>query len=571
MSNRHERRKAAPTSGKKLAKLNTATLDRHLNHMLRRVRAEFERTGEIHPGFDCVAGGESFHIPANWPDRAKAAACAALRDSFRRRGVNRYIFTSEAWLGRTPGFAPADDPDRGELVQVIAVERNGPRRYASAEIKRNGETATIGPWEVTGDVPPSWLFELLEDAHSDRVPKAEPPPVGRISRPDFQDLVDQHPEQAAEFRDSLEIHSQLRDLMAGQVQKDPNGDPVAVFMALESVLRSIVKDMGSPKDIGQFARFLRDHPDTFPMFSTVPDKVPSWPHLCSCKATLRRFSCEKREVGHTPSAIFGAFMNMYLYMGSQAIGAVNLAERIENWDPEHQAKLRQVGLRSSFELDDEEGHVFIALSPDHYPNGVMGRRNALGELFVSRIVASPHRDFAAAVDDIKQSGVGLILGSEAKELLCKMEQVKGVALRADKIEEIWEVENWGLDEWAEQALAEIAFAKAMNVQHSLEGDKLYGHVAGYRVRRAPNGLVLVPSDNDEDIFVAVRVERTKGGAYVLGWLRGSEELSQFHQKNCWVIPPEALHHDLEELPGKEQLRVMPQDKNPLSDVPTDGD
>src|SRR5437016_5350401 len=58
----------------------------------------------------------------------------------------------------------------------------------------------------------------------------------------------------------------------------------------------------------------------------------------------------------------GAFMNMYLYLGSQAIGAVNLADRIENWDPEHQAKLRQVGLRSSFELDDEEGHVFIALS-----------------------------------------------------------------------------------------------------------------------------------------------------------------------------------------------------------------
>jgi hypothetical protein len=573
MPNRHERRKTASTSGKKLAKLNTGTLDRHLNHMLRRVRAEFERTGGVGSGFECVADGESFHIPVHWPDHgAKAAACAALRDSFRRRGVNRYLFASEAWVGKTPGLCPADDPARGERVQVIAVERNGPRRSAFAEITRNGETATIGPWEVTGDVPPSWLFELLEDGHSDRVPKAEPPPVGRISSRDFQDLVDQHPEQAAEFRDSFEIHSQLGDLMAGQVQKDANGDPVAVFMALESVLRSIVKDMGSPKDVGQFARFIRDHPDTFPMFSTVPDKVPSWPHLSSCKATLRRFSCEKREVGHTLSAIFGAFMNMYLYMGSQTIGAVDLADRIENWDPENQAKLRQVGLRSSFELDDEEGHVFIALSPDRYPIGVMGRRNALGELFVSRIFAFPHRDFAAAVDYIKQSGADLILGSEAKELLCKMEQVKGVALRADKIKEIWEVENWGHDEWAEQALAEIAFAKAMNVQHSLECDKLYGHVAGYRVRRAPNGLVLVPSDNDEDIFVAVRAETTKREAYVLGWLRGSEgKLSQFYQKNRWVIPPEALHHDMEELPGRERLRVMPQYKSPLSDVPTDGD
>jgi len=208
-------------------------------------------------------------------------------------------------------------------------------------------------------------------------------------------------------------------------------------------------------------------------------------------------------------------------------------------------------------LDDEEGHVFIALSADRYPIGVMGQRNAVGDLFVSRVVTFPHRDFAIAIDDIKQSGVELILGSEAKELLCKMEQVKGVAPRADKIQEIWEAENWGEDEWAEQALAEIAFAKAMNVQYVPERDNLYGNVAGYRVRRAPNGLVLVPSDNDEDIFVAVMVERTKARACVLGWLRASEgRLPQFYQENRWVVPPEALH-DMEKLPGKERLRAMP--------------
>jgi hypothetical protein len=138
-----------------------------------------------------------------------------------------------------------------------------------------------------------------------------------------------------------------------------------------------------------------------------------------------------------------------------------------------------------------------------------------------------------------------------------MEQVKGVAPRADKIQEIWEAENWGEDEWVEQALAELAFAKAMNVQHVPDHNKIHGHVAGYRVRRAPNGLVLVPSDNDEDIFVAVMVERTKAQACVLGWFRGSEgKLPQFYQKNRWVIPPEALH-DMEKLPGKERLRAMP--------------
>jgi hypothetical protein len=46
-------------------------------------------------------------------------------------------------------------------------------------------------------------------------------------------------------------------------------------------------------------------------------------------------------------------------------------------------------------------------------------------LFVSRVVAFPQSDFAAAVDKIKQRGVEFITGSKARELLCKMEQVKG--------------------------------------------------------------------------------------------------------------------------------------------------
>jgi hypothetical protein len=338
--------------------------------------------------------------------------------------VQRYVFASEAWAAKTPGLLAADDPDRDECVQVIAVERNGPRRYAFAEITRSGETATLGPWEVDSEVPQSWLFELLEDGHSDRAPKAERPPLGRMSPADFQDLMDEHPEEAGELQDSVEIHVQLDELLADQVQKDANRDPMTMVMALESVMLKIVKDLGSPKGLGQFARFLKDYPDKFPMFPTVPNQVPSNPQVCRCKATLQRFSCEMREVGHTPSAIFEALINKYLYLGSQAFGALALAERIENWDPEHQAKLRQVGLRSSFELDAEEGRVFIALSADHYPMGVMGRRNAAGDLFVSRVVTFPHDDFATAVEKIKQTSIKLILGCEATELLCKMEQVK---------------------------------------------------------------------------------------------------------------------------------------------------
>jgi hypothetical protein len=95
-------------------------------------------------------------------------------------------------------LVPAEDPDRSECIQVIAVERNGPRKFAVAEITRNRGTATIGPWEVKSDVPPGWLLELLEEGYSDRAVKAEQPPADRISNAVFQDLADQHPEQIAE-------------------------------------------------------------------------------------------------------------------------------------------------------------------------------------------------------------------------------------------------------------------------------------------------------------------------------------------------------------------------------------
>jgi hypothetical protein len=243
-----------------------------------------------------------------------------------------------------------------------------------------------------------------------------------MSDPDFQHWADQNPTQVAELQDSVEIYDQLWDLMAGQVQKDAKRDPQAIFWALDSVVRMIVKDMGASKGIVEFARALRDHPDKFPMFSTMPNKVSSMKRVRGCKASLEHFLSDKRQAGHTPSAILEAFMNMYVFVGSQTIGTLLLADRLEKWAPEYQAKLRQVGLRSSFELDDEEGRVFIALSADH-PVGVVGRRNAAGDLFVSEIVGCPQADFATAVEDIKQSGIEVILGSEAKELLCKMEQV----------------------------------------------------------------------------------------------------------------------------------------------------
>jgi hypothetical protein len=548
MRNRHERRKA---TAQRRTELKSATLDQHFEETLRRVRTEFERAGELHPTFECLTDRERFHVPAGWPGGGKAAACIVLKDCFRRRGVNQYVFTSEGWASKTPGLLPSDDPDRDESVQVLAVERNGPRRYASAEITRNGQTTQLGPWQVSSDVPKSWLAELLDEGYSDRSRKAEPPALGELSEPDLQALRSQHPKQASDFQDSFEIHSELSDLIDFELQKHPDVGSIDMLMALESVLLGIVKDMGSPTGfISEFARFIRDYPDQFSMFSAGSEQVPSMQHVRVCKTPLAQFNCEKREAGHSPSAIFGAFMNTYMDLGSQVMGALELADRIEAWDPEHQAKLRQAGLRSSFELDDDKGSVFIALTADRYPHGVLGRRNTAGDLFVSRLVNCPQADFATAVQEIKEMGMGLVLGSDAEELLGKMEQVTGTVLRADKKEEIWEFEDWGPDEWFEQAAAEMAFAMAMNVQYDPERSKLDGNVAGYRVRRAPRGLVLIPSDPDEEIFVAVKLVKSKKQAQILGWLRGSEgKVPQFYQQNCWIIPAEALHH-IEKLPGK---------------------
>jgi len=218
------------------------------------------------------------------------------------------------------------------------------------------------------------------------------------------------PTQAAEFRESFEIHNQLGELMADQLQKDANGDPQAMFMALESVLRSVVKDMGSPKGIGEFARFLRDNPDKFSMFSTVTHSVPSNEQLRRCKATLRRFVFEKRELAHTDTTIFGAF------------GALNLADDIENWDPEHQARLQQVGLRSSYELDDDEGRVFVAYAPPRTLM-VMGRRDPRnGDLCVSRYTWKPPEIPWEHVES-PDAPFERIIGPEAERLLDAVERL----------------------------------------------------------------------------------------------------------------------------------------------------
>jgi hypothetical protein len=68
-----------------------------------------------------------------------------------------------------------------------------------------------------------------------------------------------------------------------------------------------------------------------------------------------------------------------------------------------------------------------------------------------------------------------------------------------------------------------------------------------------------------------RENETRGPGSRAGPGCADRRQSFFYQKNCWVIPLEALR-DMEKLPGKERLLAMPPYKNTdLSDETTDVD
>ena len=155
--NRQHRRAA----GRTIRELGT--LDHHFASALRDVRVAFDLNRYICAQFRCVTATGVFSIPAIWNDpNERAVAPAALRETFRRRGVRYYIFVSECWASEDPVVHPSEAADRTEHVQVFGAER-GACKYAMAEITRNEETATLGPWIITAEAQEGWLSELLED------------------------------------------------------------------------------------------------------------------------------------------------------------------------------------------------------------------------------------------------------------------------------------------------------------------------------------------------------------------------------------------------------------------------
>ena len=70
------------------------------------------------------------------------------------------------------------------------------------------------------------------------------------------------------------------------------------------------------------------------------------------------------------STLITAFINMYMHPGlrSSAPWGLPRGSRLGTRSTKP-AKLRKVGLRSSYELDYEEGNVFLAISADRFPVG----------------------------------------------------------------------------------------------------------------------------------------------------------------------------------------------------------
>ena len=310
---------------------NADTLDQHFEQTLRRVRTELESGEMTELEFECVTKDETFHviIEGLLDDQKKRVAYSALRDCFRRRGVSRYVFTGRALSTKTPAHGLMINPlERAEWVDVIAVERNGVWKYAYAEITRNGGAVTVGPWKVSeylrmgnwSDDRPveAWLLDLLEQSYFDEAPRLERPWAKNLSK--------------VQFLQHKEIFLQLNRLISDLSENE--GESEAIFVAIETVLRSIVKDMGSPTRAEKFASVLREHPDKFPMFPTVSFQVSSAHHADVYVALLRGFSSEQRERGHSLRAIFRAFMHVYMFIGSHAIGGLNLADRIVEWSRE---------------------------------------------------------------------------------------------------------------------------------------------------------------------------------------------------------------------------------------------
>jgi hypothetical protein len=189
-------------------KLRTlGTFDHHFEDVLHRIRAEVDGDGFLEGVeiFEYVTENEVVGLIADWSRLAEswrldrtAELYVSLRDGFRLCGVKRYVIAGEGWVCEKPTRHCPEDDECGRWVQVLAIERNGPRKYAHAEIIYGDEgSRMLGPWEVSHDIPQGPLSELLEEGDSDQAPTASSPPV----------LADDTPDRVYETRQTTRLDS----------------------------------------------------------------------------------------------------------------------------------------------------------------------------------------------------------------------------------------------------------------------------------------------------------------------------------------------------------------------------
>jgi len=329
-------------------KLKNMTLEEHLKDVLGRVRAEFEKTGEVGAAFECVAeNGELITIPIAWKSsEEKYASFGPLKDTFRRRGVRRYVFMNEVWQSKSKNKdfkgAPRDDPNRTEAVMVSGVERNGPRKEFVADIKRQGTKATLGPWETIDRSDPEsssswWGLELMEEGYSDRPKVAEPTmgPQEIATQADIEDLLDEHPNAAKDMQSVMEVSEGLWDLLC-QLHQGKNDDVLGdqFWAGFEKITAIVIEGLyqfpNAPK-MKSLAQFLRDHPDRHPMFASVPSFVhPSEQQRDRYGLALGGFLNEMGKQGHSELAVLDAVINVFIRVGIIGMGALRLADFIDD-------------------------------------------------------------------------------------------------------------------------------------------------------------------------------------------------------------------------------------------------
>lgn len=137
------------------------TLDDLFKHGQEAAEYLFKIQGEIQPMWICeTESGQMFPIAVEMPDRDKRdITIRALKDTFKRNNVVRYVSLLEAWSVAVPSYADfhkgysgslADHEDRREVILIQAEDKKGEVRYGLFYILRpENAKPKLSPFKTT--------------------------------------------------------------------------------------------------------------------------------------------------------------------------------------------------------------------------------------------------------------------------------------------------------------------------------------------------------------------------------------------------------------------------------------